>query len=144
MGILADIFVATEDEALAYESSIDSDDIEKYERVEFKGLTGLEFGTLWAILENEEWDVDVHMLEDVSYGEDGETWLMMFPDELISLLCSVENNNFESVLDQWAITEELQMSGWEPAEVGTVLEDLIRLAKTAQSSKRGLYLWGSL
>jgi hypothetical protein len=144
MGILADIFVATEDEALAYESSIDSDDIEKYERVEFKGLTGLEFGTLWAILENEEWDVDVHMLEDVSYGDDGETWLMMFPDELISLLCSVENNNFESVLDQWAITEELQMSGWEPAEVGTVLKDLIRLAKTAQSSKRGLYLWGSL
>lgn len=140
MGILADIFVATEDEALAYESAIGTEDIEKYERAEFKGLTDLEFGILWAILEKEEWDAEKHMLEEIDFND--EAMLVQFSDELIALINAIDKQRFEIVLDEWLAGEEL--SGWQREDIRVVLNDLIRLAKSAESSKRGLYLWGSL
>lgn len=60
MGLLCDLFVNTRDEALAYESTTTQDRdirLKRFSPFEFKGLTSLEFGTLWAILANEEWDV---------------------------------------------------------------------------------------
>lgn len=56
MGILADIFVAPPEDALAYEAAQDNRVrlIEKHRPAEYKNLTGLEFSSLWAILLTEE------------------------------------------------------------------------------------------
>ena len=74
MGLLCDLFVNSHEEALAYESTVSLDRnsrIKRFDPVEFKGLTSLEFGTLWAILESEEWNPEKHMLIDVAFGEEG-------------------------------------------------------------------------
>ena len=145
MGILADLFVSTPEEAIAYEAAIGTAQIEKrYERAEYKGLTGLEFGTLWAILEGKEWDVDKHMLEEIHFGPDGETWLMKFPAELIGLLISADAAKTEAALNSWAQTEELQMNGVTLEDVRPIFTDLVRLANIANTEQESLYLWGSL
>lgn len=140
MGILADIFVATEDEALAYESAIGTEDIEQYERAEFKGLTDLEFGILWAILEKEEWSAEKHLLEEIDFND--ESMLVQFSDELIALINAIDEQNIEVILDEWLEVEEL--SDWQREDLRLVLNDLIRLSKSTVSTKRGLYMWSSL
>jgi hypothetical protein len=145
MGILADLFVATEQDARDYESSMleerDGHD-EKYQPAQYKSLTTLEFGMLWALLERKDWDVNRHMLEPVAQGEEAETWLERFQPGFVDLLTTLSDQRLEEVAAQWAATEELD--GWEQADTEQVLVDLRRLAQEASGSGRGLYLWGSL
>lgn len=144
MGILADLFVSTPSEALEYETSQlqgRAAHVARYNPAEYKRLTSLEFGTLWAILVAEEWDFERHKLEDVLSGE---TWLCRFPDEYAAALAALTPENVEAASDAWAQTEELAMSGFEPEHSREVLEDLVRLAREAQARDRSLYLWGSL
>jgi hypothetical protein len=62
-----------------------------FEVAEYKGLTDLEFGTLWALILDEEWQPDVHELEEISVAEDGETWLFRFPGPLVDALAGLES-----------------------------------------------------
>src|SRR5262245_37662175 len=92
MGILADIFIATPEAANDYEASLSRErasHIAKYQPVEYKGLTTLEFGTLWGLIAGEKWDVEKHLLEDISYGEGNESWLCRFPPALVALLAGI-------------------------------------------------------
>lgn len=144
MGILCDLFVNTRDEALAYESTTTQNRNERLKRfspAEFKGLTSLEFGTLWAILANEEWDVEKHMLIDLAFGEANESWLHEFQDEYVGLLSKLDSNAINSAAEAWSKTEELECSA---DEVRPVIEALSHLSKLAIANNKGLYMWGSL
>lgn len=144
MGLLCDLFVNTHDEALAYESTTTQDRdarLKRFSPVEFKGLTSLEFGTLWAILANEEWDVEKHMLIDVAFGEGNESWLHQFQDEYVRLLSKLDGNAVSSAAEAWSKTEELACSG---DDVRPVVEALVHLSKEAIATNKGLYMWGSL
>lgn len=143
MGILADLFVADPKDAITYEAlqlkgAITPD---KFDRAEFKGLTDLEFGTLWAILQNEEWNVKSHCLETISLEGQGETWLFRFPEPFLSRLSSLDSSEIGRAAKAWAATEELQC---EPSDIEPVIRELARLAKAATRDGKGLYLWGSL
>jgi hypothetical protein len=140
MGILADIFVSTEEDALLYDS-LDERPTERYDVVLYKRLTSLEFGRLWAIIDGEEWDVHRHMLRNISHGDEGEQWLEVFPAELVAKLAGLPDDGMEDLSNAWGKTEELQ---WDGALLLPVLIDLRRLANAAQASNRGMYLWGSL
>lgn len=144
MGILSDIFVATAEDAASYESIMVAEEehpSDKYEVVHLKGLTTLEFGTLWAILLEQEWDAERHMLANLTHGDEGESWLDQFPSDFVGLLASLDDQRSRSAAAAWAETEEM---GCEASDVAPILTDLKRLAKRAQSTGRGLYLWGSL
>lgn len=89
MGLLTAFYVASDADALSYKDyPIRGEEapIGKFEASEFPGITSLEIGTLWAILANEEWDVDRHILELVWDKEDGEEMILRFPAELVQLL----------------------------------------------------------
>ena len=143
MGILADVFVSSPTEALSYEASQATGTVgsEPVERAEVKGLLDLNFSILWAILEQRDWDLQTHELEEVAMGEGGETWLFRFPDGLVEHLARLEEPRIRQVTAQWAATEELDCS---PVELEPVMEALVRLARSAKTSERGLCLWGSL
>ncbi|MGJ7502094.1 hypothetical protein ACSFBF_17185 [Variovorax sp. ZT5P49] len=146
MGILSDFFVASPEEALRYANRIEEpdegDEIEELlEPVQYKRFTDIEITTLWAIMEDKEWDVDRHMLEYVELGEDNDAWLNRFPDELTTLLTQVDSASLVPVLERWANTEELAC---EPTELHPVMEDLRRLAAEAVGKKKSVYLWGCL
>ena len=146
MGILSDFFVATPDQAARYASRIDEDDegdaiTALLNPLQLKGLTGLEMGTLWAILEGVEWDVGRHMLESIPTGEDAESWLDRFPDELTRLLARTNASAIESACAAWADTDELRCS---PSDVLPVLRDIQALTIQAEQQGRSVYLWGCL
>ncbi|MGX9699302.1 hypothetical protein ACWYXK_20220 [Janthinobacterium lividum] len=146
MGLIADFFIAGPAEAIRYANRIeDSDEGEEIELllkpVQFKGITDLEIGTLWAILERREWDIDKHMPEDIYVGEDGESWLHRFPDELTSLLASSNVDALESASEQWAKTEEIDCNA---ADLRPLLKDLQSLARQAATTGQSIYLWGCL
>jgi len=147
MSILADIFVSTPEAANDYAASHlrgRPAHITKYQPVEYNGLTSLEFGTLWALIAGEEWDVKKHMLEEVSYGEGNESWLCRFQSPLVGLLAGLTDADIDRFAAAWAKTEELEISGATGGDVRPIIIDLRRLAIAAQASNRGLYLWGSL
>ncbi len=144
MGLLCDLFVTTPEEALGYEASVPLDRdarLKKYSPAELKGLTTLEFGTLWAILAGEEWDVSKHMLIDVAFGEGNETWLHRFQDEYVDLLSRLDEKAIVAASQAWSQTEELSCS---PDDIRPVVGTLVRLSQEAISKNKGLYMWGSL
>jgi hypothetical protein len=140
MGLLTDIFVATSEDALKYESLAAGElPPGRFEVVNFKGLTNLEFGTLWAILSGESFDLDRHALDALTPA--GESWLFGFPSALVELLAGLGASDTTSAAAAWAATEELQ---WDPSETEEVLVELMRLARRSRSASKGLYFWGSL
>lgn len=147
MGIIADIFVTTPEAAADYASSQlrgRPAHIKKYQPAEYKGLTPLEFGSLWALIASEEWSAKKHMLAEVSYGEGNESWLFSFPEPFVRLLAGLGDKQVDQYSAEWAKTEELQLSGSTPADVLPIIVDLRRMAKSALASGHPMYLWGSL
>ena len=142
MGILADIFVASPDAAQAYESAVQAGDPGQYERVEFGDATPLEFGQLWAIVEDAPFDAERFLLEDATPDGAGESWLYRFPQPFVQELAALDDASLAGVVDQWCELDEL--SGADPDDVLPVLTEIRQLATSALASDRGLYLWGSI
>ena len=145
MGILSDLFVATPAAANDYAASIlrgRAVHTAKYHPAEYKGLTTLEFGMLWALIEGAEWEIDKHMLEEVSYGEGNGSWLCRFQSPLVDLLSQLTDAHIDKYAAAWAQTEEL--SGSTASDLRPIVADLRRLAIDARNSGQQLFLWGSL
>jgi hypothetical protein len=138
MSILADLFVAKPEDAPEYEEAMGESDA-RFEVEQFKGFTQLELEILWAMLEQKEWDPERHALAFVE--EPGDSWLCRFPDELVDRLAALAPAEVGPLSTKWAAIEELNAP---PDEIAPVTEALVRLAKSAKTSGRGLFLWGSL
>jgi len=144
MGLLCDLFVADRNAALSYADMAREGVPERSEGLsvrEFKGLTSLEFGTLWAILEKQEWNVDRHMLVDVAFGEEHESWLHQFQDEYAGLLAGLDADAMQAAAQEWARSEELDC---DAEAVLPVVQALVELSREALAQDKGLYMWGSL
>jgi hypothetical protein len=144
MGILADVFVATEYDAKQYANPDTHSDPALRKRItlaEFKSLTSLEFTTLWAILENVDWDVEHHELIDESNEGDDESWLFRFPEQLVDLLAAMNETTLIDANSLWAATDEIDC---DPSEMLPVTQQLQALAIKARASGCKMYLWGCL
>jgi hypothetical protein len=139
MAILTDIFVSAPADAQRYESLEPKRSGGPFELVQFNGLTNLEFGTLWAIINGEDFDFDKHTLESLTPQE--ETWLFRFPTPFVEKLAALTPARIAEASAAWGNTEELQ---WDPSEAQEVIVELVRLAKLASSPSKGLFFWGSL
>ncbi len=140
MAILTDIFVSSPEDAPRYESLQRAGRLDGlFEVVQFKGLTNLEFGTLWAIIDGEQFDFDKHAFESLAPQKN--TWLLRFPTSFVQKLAALTPTAVDEAAESWAAADELQ---WEPSEAKEVIVELVRLAKLAASSSKGLFFWGSL
>jgi hypothetical protein len=143
VGIIADFFVAPPAYALECNKRIEDARAilsDGFERAEYKNFTPVALGMLWAILRREKWDTRRHDLEQVCHAENGESWLVRFPDELTYLLSVVDEPTTDAVAKAWVNREVPGNS----EELKPVLRDLKRLAAQAQKNGGALYLWGSL
>ncbi len=143
MGILADFFVAELDDALNYQQLMGPDlPRDRFELVESGRITPLEVTTLWAITTNEQWSPEQHDLEMLGESSaEQETWLCRFPPAFVSRLAELTPAELPRVAAEWAATEEMACS---PEDVLPEVDGLVRLARLAQTTGKGLYLWGSL
>jgi hypothetical protein len=135
MGILTELFVATDEEGRSY----DSESAGRFQSVELGGLTSLEFETLWAILEAKEWGPDSHALHEVRPS--GDTWTFKFPAAYVERLRKLDSAGIAAAAERWAATEELACA---PAEVEPVIVALVSIARSFHDGDRSLFLWGSL
>jgi hypothetical protein len=141
VGLIADFVVATPEDALQYASLLDDGKPlprDRFQRAEYKNITPLALGMLWAILRHEPWNVRRHWLEHVSHTEDGERWLFRFPDELVHRLSALNEADQSRIADAWLRTKEVR------GELRPILRDLQRLATQTEMTGKSLYLWGSL
>ena len=114
MAILTDIFVSTQSDAQRYQSLQPKRSGGPFELVQFKGLTNLEFGTLWAIINGEEFDFDKHALESLAPQEN--TWLFRFPPAFVQKLSALTPAaSMEEVSPAWAETGK-NYSGIRPRQ----------------------------
>jgi hypothetical protein len=144
IGIQCELFVADPVDAPHYEDGFDDDAAtDKFEVVPLGGLTQLQFEMLWAITEGRPWRATTHAFEWVGDPPDvqAETWLFRFPPAFVTRLAKLTDTEVAAITDQWARTEEIACP---PEEIEPVVSSLVELARSAEGSSRGLYLWGSL
>lgn len=135
MGVLADIYVSRDDEAIRYDSAPD----EFTERAQYKNFTPLELSTLWAIMRDIEWDVaSMDEFPCLLQQDGGERLIHRLPATMIADLSRLAPDQIAVVTPKWAATEEL---GWPLGEARPIVEDLVRLARLASNSGRSVYLW---
>lgn len=138
MSLVADIYVSRDDEAARY----DTNPTEFADRAEFSSFTSLELSTLWAILRQTEWTVEMmSAFSSVLVVDDGERLIERFPAELVSALADLPADRLVSVTKQWAETEEINCS---PEDIQPVVQGLTRLAGIARGSGQNLYIWNSV
>jgi hypothetical protein len=140
MGILSDIFVSTPADAAKYDELMESERIDsRFEVASYKNLTTLEFGTLWAILTGQTFDMDKHNLDPLADEE--ESWLHRFPEPYVKLLAGLTSVQIKTASVAWAATEELEA---DPADMEEIIVDIAKLARHAMLPGKGLYLWNCL
>ena len=141
MGLLAEFFIATSEQAVAYGAGQRQPGMMAAEDVAAYGdLIEIHIAQLWAILAQRAFVYGRPPLNAFDDGE-GETWLVGFPDQLVQLLAALDDNRLTEVQQLWAQSEDMSC---EAGQLGPVLVDLRRLAQQALAQDKGLYLWGSL
>jgi hypothetical protein len=135
MSLLSDIYVSRDDEAVKY----DTVPATFAERAHYNGMTPLELSTLWAIMRGVEWD-DSTMDDFVCLLQigSGERLIHRFPVAMLAALGQLTQDRVRDVTAKWAATDELACT---PADIQPVVEEMVRLARSATASGRGLYLW---
>jgi hypothetical protein len=135
MGVLADIYISRNDEARGYDKTPDR----FANRAQYKGFTPLELSTLWSLMRGTEWDIA--LMEEfpcLLQVDGGERLIHGLPATMISDLSRLTPEQIATLSPKWAGTEELC---WSPDDAREVIESLVRLARDATESGRGLYLW---
>jgi hypothetical protein len=135
MGILSDIYVARDDEAVNYDYMPDT----FADRAQYKGITPLGLSTFWAIMRGIEWEVALMKeFPCLLQQHGGEVLIYRFPAAMITDLTKLTSDRISVLAPKWTAIEEL---GWPPDEVRRVIEDLVSLARRAVESGQSVYLW---
>ena len=139
MGVLADLYVSSPERAADYDA-----DPKPFqgESALCKQFTELELSMLWASLQGREWDVDLmDRFEKVMEKQGGERSVTRVPDEMLRDVLAADDGERDRVLSEWAASDELSCS---VDQVRPFWDDLKRLARTAVTSGRGVFLWTSV
>src|SRR5579859_7490696 len=135
MGILSDIYISREGEAVKYDSAPDA----FADRAQFRAMTPLEYSTLWTIMRGIESDVSaMDEFKLLLQVDGGERLVHSFPTAMIRALDQLTPEQIRDISTKWAATDELDCA---PSDVQPVVEAAVRLARLATASGRGLYLW---
>jgi hypothetical protein len=135
MGLLSDIYISRDTEAVKYDTTPNA----FIERAQYKGITSLELSTLWTIMRGIEWDVA--MMDDFAClleKDGGERTIHSFPAAMIQSLGQLTTDQIRDFSVKWAATEEITCS---PADIQPVVEEMTRLARSAAAKGCGLYIW---
>lgn len=135
MGLLAEIYLSRDDEAVRYDTA----PAEFADRALYTGLTPLELSTLWALIQGVEWEVDsLDEFPCLLQIDGGERLIHRLPAKMMTELAALSPERVEALLPAWAATEELRCS---PEDVRHVVDGLVRLARKAGETGQSVHLW---
>jgi hypothetical protein len=142
MSLLCDIFVASQKDALLYpEFVVENHDAvvpPRFVTVSLSGLTPDAFANLAETIHE---DRNTRALRHIAHEESGEWWLEEFASEFVLHLERLSDSEIQMMAAKWADNDEC-VGDQEDAK--TILRNLRRLAGIAGSTKRPMYLWGSV
>lgn len=108
------------------------------EGAKYLGVTPLELSTLWAILEQTEWDVKMMRLFPIIVTTNiGDQIVHEIPPAIVTRLSALRPEEIDRVATVWAATVEMAPRA---NDVQAIVETLVRLAGRAWASGRGLFL----
>jgi hypothetical protein len=109
--------------------------------VEAKMMSTVEVAKLGEIVGGGEYDQLVELMSASELeGSDGSCGLYRVPIEIRDGLADAD---VASVAARWAVTEEMQASGWQPDDVRDTVAELRSLAGRARSESKQLWVWWS-
>ena len=134
MSVQADIYVSrTDEEAIRY----DSEPATFRDREQYTSFTELELSTLWAKIQDIEWDVNsLDEFHTVLVQDDGERTIKRLPKAMAVELARLTAEQISIAATKWAATDEMAC---DAADVQPIIEGLVRLAKTASETNRNVY-----
>jgi len=107
---------------------------------ELSSVDTLKLSTLWAIIDDQPWDVKSMDEFGEIYSTENE-WLHRIPDALTKKLAGLEASSIEQVSKPWAETEEIMC---EPSEAAELIRIIGGVARRSMDTHRALYLYTSL
>jgi hypothetical protein len=120
--------------------------------VEAKSVDDVKITSLNAIATGRSYDVDDGSFDRIhpetplirDGGEEG-PWVFRLPAPLLSALGEADVTRLTEINEAWAQTEEWALEGvTDPDETRWLLTEVARLARDAQATGKGVYLWLSL
>jgi hypothetical protein len=151
MGLLTDVFLATESEVLAapLDNTIPS---RLFPTLEGKRLTSLEFTCLQMALQNEDPDAldDETFVTQVTWPTicnwDNEIWVEQIPATFVQALADLDVGELPQVVHRWLMSGQMgRDSGPEAIDWAVpYVRELAQLARQAITSGKALFLWISL
>ena len=138
MGLLADFFIATEEDAGRYDGEAS---FPESHRAQYKGITEIELSTLFTIAQGkpvDDNDPTTHECRMVSVLDGGERVTVEVIPELVTRLARASDQEVKTWAALWGATAELDCDG---DELMPLLLDLRRLAGLAATESRAMYLW---
>ena len=147
MGLLSDVFVATDAELAILRPGSGGPE-GKFPTWRGKGIEPLKLATLEAIITQREADSGQPTIDGELVYDWGEQWIYRFPDLLTVALAQLEPDALDQVAEEWAATEEWHLSGVDRItgrdSLRLWIDAVCKLAHLAQHENRSLYLWISL
>jgi hypothetical protein len=141
MGILADLFIATEDEVRVL--APDGIPSEHFQTLELAGLTEIELGALNAQLRGLEFeDAMDDLISFWAVDEVNGPWIVKFDDAFTGALAALPDESLAGHARAWATIEELEH--WDQRDVLERLEGIVKLAREAIRDQKIVFLWNSL
>ena len=141
MGVLADLFIATDAEVLAL--TVDDFPFKRFPTLDLKGFTDVEFATLNAQIRGLEFEDALDDLTEFhALIETEGPWILRFEDAFVHALTALPDDSLASHARTWASTEELE--DWDVNDVLERLEGIVKLAREAVQQGKSLFLWNSL
>lgn len=143
MGLLTDIVVADETEAVAIaESPVPS---QKWPGVDVEGIDVIKLGLLWAELSHQVYDPElVTAFSELHTASDEGPWVLRVPEPLAQLLADVNDATAASAAEVLVTKEEFEPDGWTVQDVRDVVVELGVLARQALGAGKSLVMWTSL
>ncbi|WP_212566675.1 hypothetical protein, partial [Xanthomonas graminis] len=120
MSLLSDFYVASPEDAVAYDASRA---LPESERAEFSGLTFTELAELWAVLQGTEATPrHAKAFESVLVAAGGERLINRFPAEFVSSLASLDAASISIAAAKWVQTGELAYLSCQPFHVTPIID----------------------
>ncbi len=97
-----------------------------------RNLGDLELVGLWESLPNAQ--PDGTLMADVLSDPESEKLVFSLPDNFVSSIESVSDDQVDMIVEKWSEMEEL--SGWELSELAQVVRDVRSLVREARANKQ--------
>jgi len=142
VGLVSEFVVAAESDAEKIAGS--ENPAAEFDGVEMKGIDVVKLGVLQSALSGRPLVQLFPEYKTLAEGSDDGPWVTRIPDELVSALASMTDEERRRASDKWSKAEEFTMEQWESADVATALDSICEIARKAVSARKALLLWNSL